>query len=149
MIVNGRLDCGYCSTPITRLYCRTIGQQQSYPCPNCGCMNYVTPKITYSASTFGSQVKDALLDLVERHGGSHWDCNGDVENISMPYSGVHAELRTYVDYCYGILDGLHVNVGSTSIPVLDLKGLTPEQATTRILLRVFRECQKQEEEENV
>ena len=47
-------------------------------------MNYVTPKITYSASTFGSQVKDALLDLVERHGGSHWDCNGDVENISMP-----------------------------------------------------------------
>lgn len=94
MVINGRLDCGYCSTPITRLYGGTIGQQQSYPCPNCGCMNYVTPKITYSASTFGSQVKDALLDLVERHGGSHWGCNGDVENISMPYRGVHAELRT-------------------------------------------------------
>lgn len=64
----------------------------------------------------------------------------------MPYRGVHAELRTYNDYCYSILDGLHVNVGSTSIPVLDLKGLTPEQAATRILLRVFRECRKQEEE---
>lgn len=146
MVINGRLDCGYCSAPITRLYGGIIGKQQSYPCPNCGCMNYVTPKITYSASTFGSQVKDALLDLVERHGGSHWDCNGDVENISMPYRGVHAELRTYNDYCYGILDGLHVNVGSTSIPVLDLKGLTPEQAATRILLRVFRECRKQREE---
>lgn len=146
MVINGRLDCGYCSTPITRLYGGTIGQRQSYPCPNCGCMNYVTPKITYSASTLGSQVKDALLDLVERHGGSHWDCNGDVENISIPYRGVHAELRTYNDYCYGILDGLHVNVGSTSIPVLDLKDLTPEQAATRILLRVFRECRKQREE---
>lgn len=146
MVINGRLDCGYCSTPITRLYGGTIGQQQPYPCPNCGCMNYVTPKITYSVSMFGSQVKDALLDLIERHGGSHWDCNGDVENISMPYRGVHAELRTYNDYCYGIIGGLHVNVGSTIIPVLDLKGLTPEQAATRILLRVFRECRKQREE---
>lgn len=146
MVIDDRLDCGYCSAPIVRLHGETIGQQQSYPCPNCGCMNYMTPKIIYSASTFGSQVKDALLDLVERHGGSHWDCNGDVENISMPYRGVHAELRTYIDDCYGILDGLHVNVGSTSIPVLDLKDLTPEQAATRILLRVFCECRKQEEE---
>lgn len=72
MVINGRLDCGYCSTPITRLYGGTIGQQQSYPCPNCGCMNYVTPKITYSASTFGFHVRLPRQRRIVGFGGTAW-----------------------------------------------------------------------------
>lgn len=123
-----------------------IGQQRSFPCSECGCVNYVKPVVAYQTSTFGREIEEALFDLVERHGGSHQCYNGDVELISMPYRGVYAELSVCFENGYGVVDGLHVNVGKTPIPVLDLAGMSPDKAAVRLLLRIFRECRKQKEE---
>lgn len=109
-------------------------------------MTYVTPEIEYRTGSYGGEIQSALERLVERHGGVCFCNNDDITVISMPYRGVRAELRTYIEDGYGVTGGLHVNVGRSRIPVLDLAGLPPDKAAVRILLRVFRECRRQKEE---
>lgn len=147
MFSPGIMVCRYCGADLIdpSKVDWIVGERQSFPCSECGCVNYVTPVVSYQTSTFGVEVKEALFDLVVRHGGSHRCYNGDVELISMPYRGVHAEVGVCFEDGYGVVGGLHVNVGKTPIPVLDLVGLSPDRAAVRLLLRIFRECRKQKE----
>lgn len=139
------IDCRYCGAGLTDTteVDWQIGERQSFPCGECGCVTYVTPEIEYRTSSYGEELQSALKELAERHGGVCFCRNGDVTIISMPYRGVRAELRTYIEDGYGAVGGLHVSVGRTRIPVPDLVGLPPDKAAVRLLLRIFHESRKQ------
>ena len=135
MIVGGHASCGYCSAVIAELEPWPAGERREFVCPECGCVNYVTPVVEYRSTTFGRELWRAIVAKVSRRGGTVEFYDDDAASIRL--DGTTACMYVRFDGPSSArADGLHVSVRGKQVPLDEYVGMEPNEAARVVVDRI-------------
>lgn len=133
MIVNGHVSCGYCSAVIAELEPWPAGERREFVCPECGCVNYVTPVVEYRSTTFGRELWRAIKAEVLRRGGTAY-VEYDEDAASIRLNGTAAYMYVCFDGPSSArADGLHVSVQGRQVPLGEYAEMKPGEAARAVV----------------
>lgn len=137
MNMDGHISCGYCSADIAQLEPWPAGERREFVCPECGCVNYVTPIVGYRLSTYGHELWRAIEAEVSRRGGNAHANFYDEDSTTIRLDGTTALMYVCFDGpASARVDGLHVIVKGRQIPLSKYAGMEPDEAAKVIVDRV-------------